>query len=49
MYDFEKSYELIERAIREDWWSQRIDIIRKEKKKILDELAFFPTICQILR
>ena len=48
MYNFEKSYELIERAIREDWWSQRIDIIRQEKEKILNQLAFFPTIRQIL-
>jgi len=48
MYDFEKSYELIKKAIEEDWWSQRIDIIRQEKKKILNELAFFPTIHNII-
>ena len=46
--DFEKSYQLIKQALREDWWTQRIDIIRKEKNKILDELAFFPTIDSII-
>jgi len=48
MNDFQKSYEIIKTAIEEDWWSERIDIIRKEKKKILDELAFFPTIEKII-
>ena len=47
--DFEKSYQLIKQAIKEDWWSQRIEIIRKEKRKILDELAFFPTIDKIIK
>ena len=46
--DFEKSYQLIKQALREDWWTQRIDIIRKEKNKILNELAFFPTIDSII-
>jgi GR25 family glycosyltransferase involved in LPS biosynthesis len=31
--DFEKSYQIIKKAINEDLWSQRIDIIRQEKKK----------------
>jgi len=48
MNDFEKSYETIKRAIEEDWWSERIDIIRKEKAKILNELAFFPTLDKII-
>jgi GR25 family glycosyltransferase involved in LPS biosynthesis len=47
--DFEKSYQIIKQAIKEDWWSQRIDIIRKEKRKILDELAFFPIINKIIK
>jgi GR25 family glycosyltransferase involved in LPS biosynthesis len=46
--DFEKSYQIIKQAINEDWWSQRIDIIRQEKRKILNELAFFPTIEKII-
>ena len=46
--NFENSYQIIKQAIKEDWWSQRIEIIRKEKHKILDELAFFPTIDKII-
>jgi GR25 family glycosyltransferase involved in LPS biosynthesis len=46
--DFEKSYQLIKKALREDWWTERIDIIRKEKNKILNELAFFPIIDSII-
>jgi hypothetical protein len=49
MNDFEKSYQIIKQAIEEDWWSERIDIIRKEKQKILNELAFFPTLDRIIR
>jgi len=48
MNNFEKSCETIKRAIEEDWWSERIDIIRKEKAKILNELAFFPTLDRII-
>jgi GR25 family glycosyltransferase involved in LPS biosynthesis len=46
--DYEKSYRIIKQAIEEDWWSQRIDIIRQEKEKILKKLAFFPTIEEII-
>ena len=48
MNDFEKSYQIIKTALAEDWWSQRIDFIRQAKKKILDELAFFPTVKKII-
>ena len=48
IYDFEKSYQIIKQSIEEDLWSQRIDIIRKEKQRILSELAFFPTIQKII-
>ena len=41
IYDFEKCYQLMKQAIEEDWWEQRINIIRKEKTKILNELSFF--------
>ena len=49
MNDMNKSLMIIDRAIKEDWWSQRIDIIRKMKTKILNELAFFPTIERIIK
>jgi hypothetical protein len=45
--DFEKTYQIIKKAIEEDWWSQRIEIIRKEKAKILEELSFFPVVQKI--
>ena len=48
MADFEGSYRTIKTAIEEDWWSHRIDIIRQEKQKILNELAFFPTVERII-
>ena len=31
MNDFEKSYQIIKTAIEEDWWSQRIEFIKKRK------------------
>jgi GR25 family glycosyltransferase involved in LPS biosynthesis len=46
--DFEKSYQIIKQAIEEDLWSQRIDFIRQEKQRILNELAFFPIIQKII-
>ena len=46
--DFEKSYQIIKQAIEEDWHTQRIDVIRQEKQKILNKLAFFPTIENII-
>lgn len=46
--NFEKDYEIIKKAIKEDLWSQRINFIRKAKQKILDELQFFPRIEKII-
>jgi hypothetical protein len=46
--DIDESARIVEQAIREDWWSQRIDIIREEKKKIMNELGFFPLIKKII-
>ena len=39
---------IIAKAIEEDWWSQRIDVIKKEKQKILNELGFFPRLNKII-
>jgi len=33
---------IIQQAITEDWWSQRITVIKQMKEKILNELGFFP-------
>ena len=46
--DFEGSMKIIETAIKEDWWSRRIDAIRKEKKRILDNIAFFPNLEKLI-
>jgi len=46
--DKEGSLKIIQQAISEDWWSQRIHIVRKMKTKILEELAFFPNLQKIL-
>jgi len=46
--NIDQSIDIIETAIREDWWSQRIEIIRKEKQKIINELGFFPSVKKII-
>jgi hypothetical protein len=48
MSDFDKSTAIIKQAIEEDWWSQRIGAIREAKKKILEELGFFPNLAKII-
>jgi hypothetical protein len=47
--NFEESLLIIKKAIEEDWWSQRIDIIRQEKKKILNNLGFFNKLEKIIK
>jgi hypothetical protein len=46
--DLNSAMQTIETAIREDWWSQRISFIRDAKRKILNELAFFPTLQSLI-
>jgi hypothetical protein len=46
--DLEKSYEIVKEAISNNLWEERIDIIRKEKQKILDYYNFFPTLERII-
>jgi hypothetical protein len=46
--DFEKSYQIIKTAIKEDLWSKRIHIIREVKKRILNDYAFFPVVQKII-
>ncbi len=46
--DIEGSIKIINKAIEEDWWSQRIGIIRKEKHRIIHNLSFFPFIKNII-
>ena len=44
MNDFSKSYEIIKNAIKEDLWSKRIDKIKEEKLKLLNEMQFYPRL-----
>ena len=46
--DFDGSMNIIKQAIEEDWHSQRLDIIRKEKEKILNIYGFFPKLENII-
>lgn len=48
MNDFMKSYNIIKQAIKDDLWSKRIDIIRKEKERVLNHFMFFPTVERII-
>ena len=42
--NFQESMSVIEKAIRENWWENRIEFIRAEKKKIMEKLGFFPRL-----
>ena len=44
MGDMKKDMEIIERAIKEDWWSQRIEYIREAKRRIINEQGFIPRL-----
>ena len=46
--NIDESILIIKKAIEEDWWEQRIDIIRNEKEKIINKLGFFPTVKKII-
>lgn len=47
--NFEKDYQTICKAIREDWHTQRLPYIKEAKKKILNELQFFPRVERIIK
>ncbi len=46
--NFEQDYQLIKKAIEEDWWTQKLPYIKEAKKKILNSLQFFPRLQQII-
>ena len=46
--NFEKDYETIKKAIEDNWWQHRLPYIRQAKKKILNELQFFPRLERII-
>jgi GR25 family glycosyltransferase involved in LPS biosynthesis len=43
-----EALKIIRQAIAEDWWSQRIAVIKEMKEKILNQLGFFPLLASIL-
>uniref|UniRef100_A0A6C0E0G6 Fucosyltransferase C-terminal domain-containing protein n=1 Tax=viral metagenome TaxID=1070528 RepID=A0A6C0E0G6_9ZZZZ len=47
--NFEQDYQLIKKAIEEDWWTQRLPYIKEAKNKILNELQFFPRLENIIK
>jgi hypothetical protein len=46
--DFEACYQLMKKAVEEDWWSQRLPYIKEAKQKILKELSFCSVVETIL-
>lgn len=46
--DLEGTYKIMKNAIENDLWSQRIDIIKQEKYKVLNYYNFFPTVERII-
>lgn len=46
--DIEASYNIVKKAIIEDEWSKRIEVIRQEKHKILDYYQFFATMERVI-
>lgn len=47
--NFEHDYAVIQKVIKDNWYSQRLPYIKKAKKIILEELQFFPRIEKIIR
>jgi hypothetical protein len=39
---------IIQQAIAEDWWSQRLGVIKKMKDRILNEIGFFPLLQSVI-
>lgn len=47
--NFEKDFQIIQTAIKEDWHKERLPYIREAKRKILTELQFFPRLESIIK
>jgi hypothetical protein len=46
--DFERSFHIMKEAIQNHEWEKRIEVIRKEKQRVLEHYQFFPTLERIL-
>ena len=49
MDDFESSYQIVLSAIRDNLWEKRVEVIREEKKKVLEKYNFFPTLERVVK
>ena len=47
--DFESAYQTMRRAILGNEWEKRLDVIRREKQKVLEHYQFFPTLERVLK
>lgn len=47
--DMAKSLEIVKNAIENDEWGKRIETIRREKQKILNQYQFFPRLATFLQ
>jgi hypothetical protein len=47
--NFEQDYLLIKKAISENWYEQRLPFIKEMKKKIINEMQFFPRLEKIIK
>jgi len=46
--DPKAALQIIQQAMAEDWWTQRIEVIKQMKKIILNELGFFPLLNKLI-
>lgn len=47
--NFDACYQLMKKAVEEDWWTQRLPYIKEAKQKILNELSFSSVLESILK
>ena len=47
--NLDEAVEIMQKAVRENWWDQRIGAIRAAKKNIMTNLGFFPTLSNIIK
>jgi hypothetical protein len=47
--DFEGSFQVVKKAIKDNLWEERLPFILKEKQKVLEFYGFFPTLERIIK
>jgi GR25 family glycosyltransferase involved in LPS biosynthesis len=47
--DLAECRQIIQTAMAQEEWSRRIDVIRREKRRILDEMQLLPTLARVVR